>query len=497
MNSQREDEGMADLSLGDQQMWIGGHWVDALGGLVDKSVSPATGEMIGTFPRGGREDAQAAISAAQKAADGLLWATAPQRSAMCHRVADALEASQTELAVALTLDQGKPISEAEMEAKACSHFFRQAAEDILRLHGQTLHSADPGKRILTFYQARGPYAVITPWNFPYNIPSEYLSANLAAGNPVVWVPAPTTSACGLAFARALEAAELPPGAINVVTGAGPIVGDELVVNDGVIGVCFTGSPVTGKTIATRGAGKPMLLELGGNGPVVVLDDADVEHAADGVCFSAYFNAGQACSATERVIVTEEIHDRLVEAVLDRTKSVRLGDPFDRSTTMGPLNNCATAEKMDRHIADAVGQGAVVHAGGGRADGFPTDLYYEPTVMTGVSAKMEVHNEESFGPIVPFTKVADMEDAVRVANDNTLGLVSSVYTKNMAAAFYVGERIRTGVVNINETPDYWESHAPYGGRAGTNSGIGRLGGANTLGEVMDIRNMTIDLNKGGL
>lgn len=488
---------MEARSLGDQKMWIGGLWVDARSGAVDQATSPSTGEVIGTVPAADREDARLAVAAAARVADDMLWATAPQRSAMCHRVADALEERQEALAIALTLDQGKPLSEARMEAGACSHFFRQAAEDILRLAGQTLHSADPNKRILTFHQARGPYAVITPWNFPYNIPAEYLSANLAAGNPVVWVPAPTTSACALVFASALDAAELPAGAINVVTGAGPVVGDEIVVTEGLVGVCFTGSPLTGKTIATRGAGKPMLLELGGNGPVIVLDDADVDHAADGICFSAYFNAGQACSATERVIVTEGIADRLVEAVLRRTEQVKLGDPFDAATTMGPLNNTATADKMDRHIADAIDKGATVLAGGGRASGFATDLYYQATVLAGVNEEMAVHHEESFGPIVPFTQVADMEAAVTLANANTLGLVSAVYTKNMAAAFYVAERIRTGVVNINETPDYWESHAPYGGRAGTNSGIGRLGGANTLREVMDIRNMTIDLAKGGL
>ena len=482
-------------TLGDQQMWIGGEWVEARSGDRRSATSPATGAEIGTVPDGDRVDAQTAIDAANEVADRLLWTTPVQRSAFCHRIADELESRREELAQALTLDQGKPITEARMEAGACSHFYRQAAEDILRLRGETLHSADPNKRILSFYQARGAYAVITPWNFPYNIPSEYLSANVAAGNPVVWVPAPTTSASGLVFARALEAADLPAGSINVVTGAGPVVGDEIVANPGTVGVCFTGSTVTGKTIATRGAGKPLLLELGGNGPVIVLDDANVEKAADGVVFSAYFNAGQACSATERVIVQQGIADELVEAVMTRTASVRLGDPFDESTTMGPLNNEATAAKMDRHVADAREKGATVLTGGGRASGFPTDLYYQPTVVVGVTQEMMLHTEESFGPIAPFTTVETMEEAVRVGNDNALGLISSVYTRNLASAYYVAERIRTGVVNVNETPDYWESHVPYGGRAGTGSGIGRLGGLNTLREVMDIRSMAIDLEGG--
>lgn len=483
-------------TLGDQQHWIGGEWVEAQSGERVPAVSPSSGETIGTVPHGDREDARAAVDAAARVADRLLWTTPVQRSGFCHRIADEIEARQDELATALTLDQGKPLSEARMEAAACSHFYRQAAEDILRLRGETLHSADPNKRILSFHQARGPYAVITPWNFPYNIPSEYLSANVAAGNPVVWVPAPTTTACALVFAKALEAADLPPGTINVVAGAGPVVGDEIVVSPHTVGVCFTGSPATGRTIAGRAAAKPLLLELGGNGPVIVLDDADVHSAADGIAFSAYFNAGQACSATERVIVTDGVAEALLEAVLSRTSQVRLGDPFDPATTMGPLNNEATAEKMDRHIDDARERGAKVLAGGGRAGGFPTDLYYEPTVVVDVTPDMLIHREESFGPVVPFTTVADVEEAVRVGNDNALGLISSVYTRNITAAYYVAERIRTGVVNVNETPDYWESHVPYGGRAGTGSGIGRLGGIHTLREVMDIRSMVIDLEKGG-
>lgn len=484
-------------SIGDQQMWIGGEWVDSTSGRRRDTVSPSSGAVMGTVPDANRDDADAAIAAAQRVADQLQWETATVRSAYCHRIADALEERQEALAAALTLDQGKPITEARMEARSCSHFYRQAAEDILRLTGETLHSSDPNKRYISFHQARGPYAVITPWNFPYNIPGEYISANVAAGNPVVWVPAPTTSASALVYAKALEAADLPPGAINVVTGPGPVVGDQIVTSPDTVGVCFTGSTATGTTISSRAGIKPLLLELGGNGPVIVLDDADIEFAADGIVFSAYFNAGQACSATERVIVTKEAKAPLLEAILDRTERVRLGDPWDENTTMGPLNNEPTAAKMDRHIADARAKGAQLVTGGKRARGFATDLYYEPTVLTDVDASMEVHTEESFGPIVPITEVEDMETAVKVGNATALGLIASVYTKNITAAFYVGERLRTGVVNINETPDYWESHVPYGGRAGTGSGRGRLGGMNTLREVMDLRSMAIDLVKGGL
>lgn len=479
-------------SLGDQLMWIGGEWTEALSGAKRNATSPSSGQPIGTVPDAGREDAQRAIAAAGEVSDRLLWSTATERSQFCHRIADALERRQDELAAALVLDQGKPIREARMEARSCSHFYRQAAEDILRLNGETFHSADPNKRILSFYQARGIYAVITPWNFPYNIPGEYLSANVAAGNPVVWVPAPSTTACSLVYAKAIEDADLPAGIVNVVTGAGPVVGDEIVGSPETVGVCFTGSTRTGNTIAQRAGTKPTLLELGGNGPVIVLDDADLADAAQGIVFSAYFNAGQACSATERVIATEGIAEALVEEVLRLTEQVRLGDPFDEDTTMGPLNNEATASKMDRHLQDAVSKGAQIRVGGGRAEGFQTNLYYRPTVLTEITPEMDVYSEESFGPVVPVSQARSMEEAVALGNENAYGLISSVYTRSLSSAFYVAERLRTGVVNVNETPDYWESHSPYGGRAGTGSGKGRLGGMNTLREVLDVRTMLIDL-----
>jgi acyl-CoA reductase-like NAD-dependent aldehyde dehydrogenase len=350
--------------------------------------------------------------------------------------------------------------------------------------------------MISFWQSRGAYAVITPWNFPYNIPSEYISAALAAGNPIVWAPAPTTSACAVVYARAVIEADLPRGVFNLVTGDGSVVGDEIVSHPATRGVGFTGSPATGRRIAERAAGKPLLLELGGNGPVIVLRDANLDAAAEGIAFSAYLNAGQACSATERVLVDASVKDELIDKVLAITAKVRLGDPFNPGTTMGPLNNEGVAAKMDRHVADALAKGARLVTGGGRAKGFPTALYYRPTVLDGITADMAVNREESFGPIVPVLTFEDVDEALHLANDNDLGLISSVYTRNLKAAFHFGERLRTGIVNINETPDYWETPVPYGGVAGRQSGLGRLGGIHSIKEMMDQRGIIIDLEKGG-
>jgi succinate-semialdehyde dehydrogenase/glutarate-semialdehyde dehydrogenase len=337
---------------------------------------------------------------------------------------------------------------------------------------------------------------VTPWNFPYNIPSEYISACLAAGNPIVWVPAPTTSACAVAYARALAEADLPRGAFNLVIGAGAVVGDEIVSHPGTRGVGFTGSPATGQKIAERAAGKPLLLELGGNGPFVVMADANLDAAAEGIVFSAYFNAGQSCSATERVLVAAAVKDALLERLQKLTAAVKIGPAFAEDTTMGPLNNEAVAQKMDRHIEDAQRRGARVVTGGARASGFGSQLYYQPTILDGVTPQMAAWREETFGPIVPITTFETLEEALRLANDNELGLISAVYTGNLKTAFWFAERTRTGIVNINETPNYWETPIPYGGVAGRKSGLGRLGGPNTIREVMDVRAMLIDIEKGG-
>ena len=484
--------------LGDLSMYIGGEWVESDGGQRMDVVNPATGGVIGTVPEGTRKDAQRAIAAAAEAEETLRWMTPAERSAMCKRVVEALERHRDEMARVVTLDQGKPYhKEGKWEAGACQHFFREASEDIIRLHGETIPSGDRNKRVVTFWQSRGTYAVVTPWNFPYNIPSEYISACLAAGNPIVWVPAPSTAGCSVAYARALAEADLPKGAFNLVTGLGAVVGDEIVSHPATRGIGFTGSPVTGQKIAERGAGKPMLLELGGNGPFVVLADADLDAAVDGIVFSAYFNAGQACSATERVLVAASVKDELVEKLLKKTAEVKIGAAFAEDTTMGPLNNAQVAEKMDRHIADALDRGARAgHRRRPRASGFGSDLYYQPTILDGVTAEMAVHREESFGPIVPITTFETNDEALRIANDNDLGLISAVYTRNLKAAYWFGERIRTGIVNINETPNYWETPIPYGGVAGRRSGLGRLGGPNTIREVMDQRAILFDIEKGG-
>jgi acyl-CoA reductase-like NAD-dependent aldehyde dehydrogenase len=481
--------------LQDLRMYIGGRWVDSAGAKRFEARSPATGQVIGTLPEGTREDAQRAIDAAQKGKALLAGMSTWERSKLCDRVADVLERRKEELARLLSLEQGKPYhTEARGEVGSTIEGWRDAAEHVKWLETSVIPVQDHHKRVVTIRQPRGVYAVITPWNFPLNIPTEYLAPGLATGNAIVWVPAPTTSAVAVKLVECLEEAEVPPGAVNLVIGPGPVVGDEIVAHPGTDAVGFTGSSATGEHIATRAAGKPLLLELGGNGPTLILDDADLERAAEATAFGAFFNAGQVCSAAERILVHRRVYQEIADRLADRAKQIRLGDPFDARTQMGPLNNQPVAQKTDRHIADALTRGARVKVGGARAVGLATDLYYQPTVLTGLTRDSLINREETFGPVAPLAPFDSDEEALEWANDNTLGLVSAVFTQNLSRAYYFAERLRTGIVNVNDSTNYWELHIPFGGVAGKRSGIGRLGGKHTLMEMTDLRTICFDVRR---
>lgn len=477
------------------QAYIGGQWTESATGARFTAYNPATGEAIATLPECNREDARRAIAAANAAKARIARMTAWERSRLCLRIADELERRREEVARVITLDQGKPYhSEALGEVTAAIHGFREAAEHIKWLETAVIPVEDPHKRVLTFRQPRGVYAVITPWNFPVNIPVEYLAAGLAAGNAFVWVPAPTTSVAAVKLMECIVAAEVPAGVVNLVTGPGPVVGDEIVAHPDTDAVGFTGSSATGEAVARRAAGKPLLLELGGNGPTIVLPDAGLERAAAGAAFAALFNAGQCCSATERILVHESVHDQFLELLVQEARKVRLGNPLDAATTMGPLNNQPVAAKMDRHLADARERGAEVLVGGGRAPGLPSDLFYLPTVVDRVPPGSLLDREESFGPVAAVTTFRTEAEALELANAGTLGLLASVYTRDISRAFFFAEQLRTGIVNVNDHSDYWELHIPFGGVSGKRSGIGRLGGKNTILEMTDLRTVTIDIRR---
>src|SRR3954465_7910458 len=399
------------------RMFVGGDWRAALDGAEDRAFSPATGEDLGPVARGDRADAQQAIAAAQKAYPGWAAETAFARAAALHRVADVCERRREELARACTLDQGKPLhAESYDEVDELVAMWRAAAEDGIRLEGSIANSSTPGARVLLMRRPLGVVAVVTPWNWPHRVPARIRAPALATGNTVVWTPAPSTTVCSALLAECVAEADLPPGVFNFVLGPGPVVGDELASNPGTAAVGFIGSTATGRRIAERAAGKALLLEMGGNGPLVVLDGADVDAAAEAAITACFLCAGQSCTAGERLLVDERVRDEFVEKLAGKTAAgVRLGDPFAADTTMGPLNNEPVAAKMDAHVGDAVERGATVVAGGAREGGYPTGLYWQATILDGVSAEAEVALEETFGPVAPVVPVSSLEQAIELTN----------------------------------------------------------------------------------
>jgi acyl-CoA reductase-like NAD-dependent aldehyde dehydrogenase len=469
-------------------MFIDGQWATAA--ETFEATSPATGEVIGVVQKGGREDAERAIASANKAAPAWARMSAFERAAMLNRVADEVEKRRDALVHALTLDQGKPLAESRDEVEELVAYWRNAAEDGKRLEGRLANSVSANKRVLLVRRPRGVIGVITPWNWPYTMPAELIAPALAAGNTVVWTPASTTAVAGIALANCVAEADLPPGVFNLVTGPGSVVGDEIARNPGTHGIGFIGSTETGRRVAEAAAGKAAVLELGGNGPVVVLDDADLDLAAEATVAACFLCSGQSCTAGERLLVHRDVREEFVAKLLERMSTVVLGDPFADGTTMGPLNNEGVAEKMDEHVADALKRGAEVVRGGERASGYPTDLYWQPTVLDGVPADALVATEETFGPVAPVVEIDSLEQAIELANASPYGLLSAIFTRDLAKGLRYADEVKTGWVNVNESSNYWETHLPFGGRSGTASGIGRVGGLSPLEAFSELQTVVI-------
>jgi acyl-CoA reductase-like NAD-dependent aldehyde dehydrogenase len=471
---------------GDAANWIGGKWVGARSGEVREVFSPASGSAIGTIAWSDRQDAQDAIGEARSAQRRWGKVAIWQRAAQCDKIADLMFAKAEALSELLAREQGKPLAEARGEVATAADGFRMAAAEARYLEGSTMTASEPGVRVSTQYQPRGVYAVVTPWNFPVNIPVESLAPGIVMGNAIVWTPAPSTSLVAVALCRIIEEAGLPAGVINLVTGPGAVVGDEIVSSAGTNGVAFTGSAAVGKQIAVRAAGKPMTLELGGNGPAIILDDADLAAAARATASACFTNAGQICSAAERVLVHEAVYEEFAQLMAAEARALVLGDSMDPATTLGPLNNASVLQKVQSHVADAQAKGARILAGGYADERRSNGLFYPATVLADVTDDMLISQEETFGPVAPLIKFSTDDEAIRMAEEDRYGLVGSVFTQNLKRAYRFIEELPVGIVNVNMPNAYWETHIPFGGKSGKDSGVGRVGGKGTLIAMSDLK-----------
>jgi acyl-CoA reductase-like NAD-dependent aldehyde dehydrogenase len=482
-------------ALPPMKIFVDGKWSESDSKERLEVLSPATGEVLARIPCASSGDVNRAVESARRAGDGWRLTAPFERAAACHRIADRILAHKEEIAAIISLEQGKPyFAEALPEVEETAENFRIAAEDVKRLETPIIPARDPNKRLFTFKVAIGAWGIITPWNFPTVIPSEYFGPGLAAGNTLVFKPAEQTPLSGFLLTQCIAEADLPPGVFNLVSGDGPSTGDALATHPGIDGIGLTGETSTGDLIQRRAGVKKLLMELGGNGPQIVLEDADLPRAAKAAAFGAYFNAGQVCCATERVLVDRRVHKDFLDLVVKEARAIEVGDPFRREVQMGPMNNVAVLEKTEQHLADAQQKGARIVFGGKRVIGQATKMFFEPTVVDNVSPETLLNTHETFGPVVPVITVDQYDEAIALANGTGYGLQMAVFTRDIDKAFYFAERLRCGNVVINDTTDYWEAHEPFGGGGGTRSGYGRLGGRFTFEDMTHLKTVAIHINR---
>ncbi|HSD74077.1 MAG TPA: NADP-dependent succinate-semialdehyde dehydrogenase [Steroidobacteraceae bacterium] len=462
---------LKDGKLLRQQCYINGEWRDAAGGKTIDVVNPATQEKIGTVPRMGAVETRAAIEAANAAWPAWARRTAKERAVILRRWHDLMMANQEDLATLMTAEQGKPLAEAKGEIAYAASFIEWFAEEGKRLYGDVIPGHQPDKRILVLRQPIGVVAAITPWNFPSAMITRKAGPALAAGCAVVCKPATQTPYSALAMAELADRAGVPKGILNVITGAADEIGGEMTSNPIVRKVTFTGSTSVGKRLMEQCAGtiKKISLELGGNAPFIVFDDADLEAAVQGAIASKYRNTGQTCVCANRLLVQDGVYEEFAGKLVDAVALLRIGDGLKGATDQGPLIDMKAVAKVEEHIADALAKGAAVAAGGKRhALG---GSFFEPTVLTNVKPDMMVAREETFGPVAPLFRFKSEQEAIRMANDTEFGLAAYFYTRDLARSWRVSEALEYGIVGLN-TGIISTEVAPFGGMK--ESGIGREG-----------------------
>lgn len=467
-----------------QQVFVNGAWLDADSGETLDVHNPATGDKIGTIPFCGRPETARAIAAAEAALPAWRALTAEARAGYMHALCDAIMEDIDDLAVLLTTEMGKPVAEAKGEIALGVKYIRFFAEEGKRIYGDTIPSPWADRRILVTKEPVGVVGSITPWNFPNSMIARKLGAALAAGCTMVMKPAEFTPYSALIYGIMAEKANIPAGVVNIVTGDAPAIGEEMCENPVLRKITFTGSTRVGKLLAGN-AGRNMKkisMELGGNAPFIVFDDADLDRAVEGAIASKFRNSGQTCVCANRLYVQAGVYD----AFADKLKAamqvqLKVGNGLEGSTTQGPLINAAAVDKVEDHVKDALAKGGELISGGHRPDGPGT--FFEPTLITGATPDMKVAHEETFGPLAALFKFETEEEAIQLANDTEYGLATYFYTQDLGRSFRVMEKLQYGLVGVNEGVITTEV-APFGGFK--DSGIGNEGSKYGLDDYLNVK-----------
>ena len=471
--------------------YIGGKWITS--GDTIRVTNPADGSLVGTVPRLGSAEAGQAIAAAKGAWAGWRDRTPVERGAVMHKWYDLICKHVEDLAVIMTAEQGKPLAESRAEILSGASYVRWYAEECRRCHGEFIVAPTRGRQPLTMWQSIGVVAAITPWNFPASMGTRKASPALAAGCPVILKPASATPFSLLAMAELAHQAGFPAGVFNVVTGNAGEIASALTKSRDVRALSFTGSTAVGKELLAACAGtvKKTAMELGGNAPFLVFDDAHLESTLSGFMACKFRNAGQTCICANRVLVQDNIYDAFLSGLQKKVAALHVGSGFEEDVNIGPLINEQAMLNMDEFVADAVGKGATLVCGGKRhAKSGGGGNFFEPTILTGVTPEMRVFREEIFGPIAALTRFSTEEEGIALANDSEFGLASYLYSRDIGRVMRVAARLESGMVGANEAM-LSTCEVPFGGVK--ESGLGREGARTGLEEFMELKYIVL----GGL
>jgi succinate-semialdehyde dehydrogenase / glutarate-semialdehyde dehydrogenase len=477
------------LDFEDVRLFVNGEWVTAASNSYFTLTNPSTGEVVTKIPRGGKVEAKNAIEAASQAFQSWSKLSAYERADYLLKLRDLMFEHEKELAAIMSTEMGKAFTEARGEVKYAASFLTWYAEEARRIYGETIPASVPNKRLTVIKQPVGVIAAITPWNFPLAMMTRKLGPALAAGCTGVVKPASQSPLSALAFAKLVEKAGIPNGVVNIVAGATHEISDEIFENPIVKKISFTGSTEVGKTLVEKSAPqlKKLALELGGHAPFIVFEDADLEKAAEGALASKFRNAGQTCVCANRIYVHENVREEFTNILVDKVKSLKVGNSLEETTQIGPLVNKEGVKKVEEHVSDAVAKGAVVlHGGKALGEG---GCFYEPTVLGNVTKDMLIMNEETFGPIAPITTFHTEEEVIKEANDTIYGLAAYLFTSNISRAVRVSESLNFGVIGLNDGMP-GTAQAPFGGM--NQSGYGREGGHQGIRDYLEEKYISLSL-----